>query len=169
MEWSDEAREFLESRRAKLPGNDAEIDLAIDRIRKDSEKAAAGAGASIVEKEHVRQAIAGLPKIEVVTEATEGSFAFVRVLVILGAIMLFVGLFVQVWYQNLSKYGEQPEQNMDIFILRYMLYAGILALISSGILYWRGRKQIGEEWEEEPEGAAGEGDETPSSEDQPTG
>lgn len=168
MEWSDEAREFLESRREKLTGNDAEIDLAIERIRKDSEKAATRAGANTVEKEHVKQAIAGLPKIEVVTEATEGSFAFVRVLLILGAIMLFVGIVVQAWYQNLSKYGEQPEQNMDIFILRYMLYAGIVALAASGILYWWGRKQIGEEWEEEPEGAVEKGEEASSPEGEAT-
>ena len=149
MDWSEEAREFLESRREKLPGDAAEIDLALDRIRKDSEKAAAQAGASLVEKDHVRQAIKGLPKIEIVTEATEGAFAFVRALVILGAIMLFVGIVIEAWYQNLSKYGEEPESDVDVFILRYMLWVGVVLLAASGVLYWHGRRQSGQEWEEE--------------------
>jgi hypothetical protein len=149
MDWSEEAKEFLESRREKLPGNAAEIDLALDRIRKDSEKAATQAGATVVEKDHVRQAIRGLPKIEVVTEATEGAFAFVRALVILGAIMLFVGIVIEAWYQNLAKYGDEPESDVDVFILRYMLWVGVVLLAASGVLYWHGRRQSGQEWEEE--------------------
>lgn len=161
MEWSNEAQEFLDSRRAKIPGKATEIDLAIDRIRKDSEKAASTAGVGLVEKEHVKLAITGLPKIEVVTEATEGSFAFVRVLIILGIVMLFVGLVIEVWYRNLAKYGEEPTESEDIFILRYMLYVGIIMLVAAGILFWNGKREKAEEWEEEePLGDEVEGSES---------
>jgi hypothetical protein len=153
MEWSKEAQEFLESRRAKLPGKAAEIDSAIERIRKDSEKAASNAGATVVDKEHVKLAITGLPKIEVVTEATEGSFAFVRALVILGAIMLFVGLIVEAWYANQRKYGDEPTESVDIFILRWMLPVGITMLAAAGILFFLGRRKKGEEWQEGETGA----------------
>ena len=149
MEWSQEAKEFFDSRREKLPGESAEIDLALERIKKDSEKAAEADGASMVQKDHVKLAIKGLPKIEVVTEATEGSFAFVKLLVILGAIMLFVGLVVEMWYQDLSKYGDEPTQDVDIYILRYMLYVGLVLLGAAGILFIVGRRKSGEEWEEE--------------------
>ncbi len=168
MEWSKEAEEYLESRRAKLPGKAAEIDLAIERIRKDSEKAAANAGVGVVEKEHVKLAIAGLPKIEVVTEATEGSFAFVKALVILGGTMLFVGLVMQLWFQSLQKYGEEPTGDVDIYILRWMLPVGAVVLAAGGVLYWHGRRQLGAESEgdetlpeggsEEPEGEGAEGE-----------
>jgi len=39
LEWTKEAEEFLESRRAKLPGGVAEVDRAIEKIKKDSEGA----------------------------------------------------------------------------------------------------------------------------------
>ncbi|MBU7004116.1 MAG: hypothetical protein HXS50_01020 [Theionarchaea archaeon] len=162
MEWSQEATEFLESRREKLPGKAAEIDLALEKIRKDSEKAAASDGAGTVEKDHVKQAIQGLSKIEVVTEATEGSFAFVRVLVILGGIMLFVGLSVEIWYQNQAKYGDEPTEDVDIFILRYMLYVGIVLLTAAALIFVVGRRKSGEEWEDEEhsdEGEPGESEE----------
>ncbi len=145
MEWSKEAQEFLESRRAKLPGKAAEIDSAIERIRKDSEKAASNAGATLVTKEHVKQAIAGLPKIEIVTEATEGSFAFVRALVVLGVIMLFVGVIMENWYATQKKYGEEPTSDVDIFILRWMLPVGIIMLAAAAVLFFVGRRKKGEE------------------------
>lgn len=148
MEWSKEAQEFVESRRAKLSGKAAEIDSAIERIRKDSEKAASHAGATVVDKEHVKLAITGLAKIEVVTEATEGSFAFVRALVILGAIMLFVGVTMEAWYANQRKYGDEPTEDVDIFILRWMLPVGIIMLAVAGILFFWGRRRKGEEFVE---------------------
>ncbi len=149
MEWSEEATEFLKSRREKLPGEAAEIELAIERIRKDAEKAAEQAGAATVEKEHVRLAITGLPKIEVITEATEGSFAFVRVLLILGAAFLVMGLITELWWQNLAKYGEEPQEGGEIYYLRYGLWLGVVMLAAGGVLFWHGRRSTGEEWEEE--------------------
>ena len=169
MEWSQEATEFLGSRREKLPGKATEIDLALERIRKDSEKAAETDGVSVVEKDHVKLAIKGLPKIEVVTEATEGSFAFVRVLIILGAVMLFVGLVVEAWYQNLSRYGEEPTEDVDIFILRYMLFVGLVLLAAAGIIFVVGRRRSGQEWEDEEyagEEESGEFDEEAPDEDE---
>ena len=149
MDWSEEATEFLKSRREKLPGEAAEIELAIERIRKDAEKAAEQAGAGTVEKEHVRLAITGLPKIEVVTEATEGSFAFVRVLLILGAAFLVMGLITELWWQNLAKYGEEPQEGGEIYYLRYGLWLGVIMVAAGGVLFWHGRRSKGEEWEEE--------------------
>jgi hypothetical protein len=173
MEWNQEATEFLESRREKLPGKALEIDLALERSRKDSEKAAANVGAGVVEKDHVKLAIKGLPEIEVVTEATEGSFAFVRVLVILGSIMLFVGISVEMWYQNQAKYGDEPTEDVDIFILRYMLFVGLVMLIAAGIIFFVGRRKSGQEWEEEESveeepGESEEEDEIPEGEEEET-
>jgi hypothetical protein len=164
MEWSDEAKQFLESRREKLPGEAIEIDMAIERIRKDSEKAAAQAGASTVEKDHVREAITGLKKIEVTTEATEGSLAFVRVLLIMGAIFLVLGLVTELWWRNLERYGEQPEEGGEIFYLRYALWLGIALLAGGAVLLANSRRSSGEEWEEE-EGFAEEGEEPEESEE----
>jgi hypothetical protein len=141
----------LESRREKLPGKASEIELCLARIRKDSERAASAEGAGEVNKEHVRLAISGLPSAEVVTESTEGSFAFVRVLVILGVIMIFVGASMELWFQNMEKYGEAPTEGEEIFVVRRMLWVGIILVGVSGVLFWRGRRESGEEWEEEEE------------------
>jgi len=149
MEWSNEARDFLQSRREKLPGDAAEIDKAIDRIRKDSEKAAEIAESEVVEKDHVKQAIAGLPEMEVVSEGSEGSFGFVKAIAILGVIFLVVGLYTELWYQDKVKYGEQPEGDEEVFMLRWMLWVGIIMLVIAGIVFVIGRRQAEEEWEEE--------------------
>jgi len=154
LEWTKEAEEFLESRRAKLPGGVAEVDRAIEKIKKDSEKIAANAGAPVVEKEHVKQAISGLGKIEIVTEASEQSYAFSKAMGILGGFMFFVGLVMNQWYNRMAKYGEEPAQDVNIFILRWMLWAGLVILaVAAAHFYWQRRSAQAEEEEAEEEEA----------------
>ncbi len=150
MEWSTGAKEFLESRREKIPGNAAEIDKVLRRIEKDSEKAAEMSEADMVEKEHVKQAISGLPDTDVVSEGAEGSFGFIKAVVILAAVFLVVGLYTELWYRDLMRYGEEPSQNEEVIMLRWMLWVGIIMFVIAGLFYVKDKRGGGEEmeWEE---------------------
>ena len=164
MEWTKEAEEFLESRRAKLPGGLAEVDRAIEKIKRDSEKAAAAAGAPAVTMEHVKQAISGLGKIEVITEASEQSYAFSKAMGILGGFMLFAGVVMNQWYTRMAKYGEQPTQNVNIFIVRWMRWAGLVILAVAVVQFYWQRRSVAREEEESEEGSGEERDSSGSAE-----
>jgi len=69
---------------------------------------------------------------------------------ILGGFMFFVGLVMDQWYNRMAKYGEEPAQDVNIFILRWMLWAGLVILaVAAAHFYWQRRSAQAEEEEAE--------------------
>jgi hypothetical protein len=139
VEWTGEAEEFLESRREKLPGSANDVDQAIGRIRRDSEKLAATEGVEVVGVEHVRKAITEPPKepdaIEKLPRPVRG---IVFILTGLGGFLplsVFVWLsWRPIWRESWS--GREFE-NLGILVLYLVLVTGaiifLVELVGNGL------------------------------------
>jgi hypothetical protein len=144
LEWSGEAEEFLESRREKLPGSAIDVDQAISRIRRDSEKLAAAEGVEVVRVEHVKSAIMEPPKepdaIEKLPRPLRG---IVFILTGLGGFLplsLFVWLsWRPIW--RISWSGREFE-NLGILVV-YVLFV-VVAFIVLVELVWNGWSEMKE-------------------------